>query len=502
MSKVLVYNISVDDTISKQLYAVANASDLITASFSKLQKQCTSLNASLGGVADKVAGLHKNIKSLGQQQNIINNSSTKELKSFGDEISKTESKILSLEKVSKSFKSLGANISSIGTKKVSKKRKGLKKSKGFSLGKISGVVESVTGAVESIRGSVDAVSEFNTSTLLEADAYKQKKSAPKADVASGAADSGGSDEAVGPITATFDKVAGAVGTSLAPAIETAKGKFFDMYSVVGTSLAPVLETVSGALETVSGVLGALSMVIEVVSLVTEVWTAIQWLYNAAMAANPVVLIVLGIIALIAAIVAVATMTEGWGKTWDNIVKFMSLGFDLFLQGIEIGWLYVKGFFADGFDEIAKGWYKLQSLWDEEGANEGLAKIDADSKKRAEELAKAKQKADELASEMSNMKVWEVKIKEDEETSKDGISQPKIPGLKPKAVSSMAQNPAVNQTTESVSSGGTRNSQITINLGKMIENIVFQGGVSENRFDLERQLEESLLRVLYSAQSVG
>lgn len=47
-------------------------------------------------------------------------------------------------------------------------------------------------------------------------------------------------------------------------------------------------------------------------------------------------------------------------------------------------------------------------------------------------------------------------------------------------------------------GGTRNTQITINLGKMTENVVFNGTLGEKREELMTQFKEMMLQVLYSA----
>jgi len=63
----------------------------------------------------------------------------------------------------------------------------------------------------------------------------------------------------------------------------------------------------------------------------------------------------------------------------------------------------------------------------------------------------------------------------------------------------ALSDATGAGTSAVASGGTRNTQITINLGNMVESINFEGGVEENKESLTSQLEETLLRVLYSAQ---
>lgn len=55
-------------------------------------------------------------------------------------------------------------------------------------------------------------------------------------------------------------------------------------------------------------------------------------------------------------------------------------------------------------------------------------------------------------------------------------------------------------TEAVASGGTRNTQITINLGNMVETVNFNGGVEENAQTTVDLLTERLLRVLYAAQT--
>ena len=44
--------------------------------------------------------------------------------------------------------------------------------------------------------------------------------------------------------------------------------------------------------------------------------------------------------------------------------------------------------------------------------------------------------------------------------------------------------------------------INIQMGKFFENMVFNGGFSENAKEIERKMEECVLKVLYSAQNAG
>jgi hypothetical protein len=73
-------------------------------------------------------------------------------------------------------------------------------------------------------------------------------------------------------------------------------------------------------------------------------TAAQWLWNAAMTANPIGLIIVAIAALIAAIILIAknwdTIREKTVEIWNTIVNF--------LKGV---WNNIVGFFKDNWDKI-------------------------------------------------------------------------------------------------------------------------------------------------------
>ena len=54
-------------------------------------------------------------------------------------------------------------------------------------------------------------------------------------------------------------------------------------------------------------------------------------------------------------------------------------------------------------------------------------------------------------------------------------------------------------TESAVTGGTRNTSITINVSKFMDNLIFEGGLQENAQEVESKFKEMLLRTLYQAQ---
>lgn len=94
-----------------------------------------------------------------------------------------------------------------------------------------------------------------------------------------------------------------------------------------------------------------------------IWTAAQWALNAAMAANPIGLIIIGIAALITGIVLLITNWKeivNWVKTSDNwfarLIRF-SLKPIVFLFGlIKKGWIAIKTAFASG--KIGEGIRKI------------------------------------------------------------------------------------------------------------------------------------------------
>ena len=56
-----------------------------------------------------------------------------------------------------------------------------------------------------------------------------------------------------------------------------------------------------------------------------------------------------------------------------------------------------------------------------------------------------------------------------------------------------------QMASGVATGGTRNTEIHINIGDMIKTVNFNGGVQENIKEVERMFAETLSRVLGMAE---
>jgi len=255
---------------------------------------------------------------------------------------------------------------------------------------------------------------------------------------------------------------------------------------------------------------AFAIITKGITLATTIWTGAQWLLNAALTMNPIGLVIAAIIALIAIIAYVAYTTEGWGKTWDNIMTWMKLGIELFKTSIEFQWLVIKEAFLTGFETIEKGWYKLQSLWNKDAANEGLAKLESQRNERLQEIAAAKNKIDDLNQQMAKMTVWEVKS--------NGKSLKDLTGsLKEKlGIGGIGTNDQLqglvgggggavelgggNATNEAIATGGTRNSTVNIKFNDMVGSMIFQGGFSEKKGEFEREVTAIFARMLGMAET--
>lgn len=249
-----------------------------------------------------------------------------------------------------------------------------------------------------------------------------------------------------------------------------------------------------------------------VSAAQAIWTGIQWALNSAIWACPITWIVAAIVALIGVIAYVALTTEGWGKTWSNIWEWVKLSFQQAGASLKLTWLKLQNTFLTGFEVIKIGWYKLKSLWDKDGANEGLAKIEADRNRRAAEIAEAQGKVNELARKRSEIDIWQVKS--NGKSLSDvvgglkkslGIAPAGVPGMGggQDAGGSGSSGSGAGSSTgavDAVATGGKRNTTIHIKLDNLVGQIVFEGGYESSRDEMQRDLESALIRVLQMAHT--
>lgn len=274
--------------------------------------------------------------------------------------------------------------------------------------------------------------------------------------------------------------------------------------------------ISGLIIGVTAALTAYKVVTGLITIATGLWTAAQWLLNAALTANPVGLIIAGVVALIALIAFLIIKIDGWGDTWDNVIKLCTLVFDSFKANLQLKWLQVQDFFMKGLETIEKGWYKLQSLWNEDAANAGLAKLESQRNERAKEIAEVKGKIDDINNQISNLDVIQLKVNDTSFSdvanslkSKLGISSPGIPGtdMTPGGgtggsggIGSGTGGKAGKDTANSIATGGSKTTHIYVTVGEMGNNMkIYVNDLKEGAENIRDIVLDQLTRALTMAQ---
>lgn len=251
----------------------------------------------------------------------------------------------------------------------------------------------------------------------------------------------------------------------------------------------------------------------------QLWAQVTawWGLNSAMYANPVGLIIAGVIALAAIIGMLIYKVDGWGASWDhtvNAVKSLWSGFNNYLK---LGWLSTEHLLLSGIEALMIQWYKLKSLWDEDSANESLAKINARSEERkkaigatANELVSDVKQAWDSTKKAGNSLSWNDKgfgdLKNDIK-SKLGIQDPKgVPGVQKNGVDTNLKAGGTGGTSKSnnaIATGGTKHNYITITMDKLIETInVHAQNMKEGADKAAEITQDALLRVLASAETAA
>lgn len=203
-------------------------------------------------------------------------------------------------------------------------------------------------------------------------------------------------------------------------ISTWAGQAFGNVGIYAQELSPMIQVIAGAIPIVQ----MLSKVTWLQSLATNVATGAQWLWNAAMTANPVGIIIIAVGALIGAILWLTSTTEGWGNAWGhtwNAAKYLFLGW---VSAISANFNFMINGLMIGINKIKEGWYKFKEavgLGDSSENQQMLNQIALDTEARKESIKKGYAEAADYAvkahGEMYNA-VGSIKKKKSEEKSEN------------------------------------------------------------------------------------
>lgn len=179
-------------------------------------------------------------------------------------------------------------------------------------------------------------------------------------------------------------IAVAIGNSVAGglsnasgAVQTAVSTITDTIGGIGTAIdttkqllggddswaAPGLDSLNSALGTVTPLLNGLNTAAtlasagaQAISVATGIASKAQWLWNAALAANPIGLIVTAVAALVAGLVLFFTKTELGRKIWAAFTEYLKIAWEAIKTAFSAAWDVISGI----WDNMVKG---AKLVWD-------------------------------------------------------------------------------------------------------------------------------------------
>ena len=242
---------------------------------------------------------------------------------------------------------------------------------------------------------------------------------------------------------------------------------------------------------------------KLVAVATALWSGAQAALNAIMSANPIALVIAAIAALVGIVILVVRKWDEWGETIKRIAGPLG-GFIHLIESVVKNWNhFIETFKTDGIMAGLKEIGKVlldAVLYPIERLLNGVAKIPGAGKyvgKWADDLRATRERLNPLVNVKTATEGTEQKVGASlgvNETLQETVNR-KLTGK--------TSSPATTQTTTAVATGGTRNTEIHINIGDMIKQVVFNGTTAENKQEIERNFAECLYRVLGMAQaSIG
>ena len=319
------------------------------------------------------------------------------------------------------------------------------------------------------------------------------------------------------ITELALKVYEAISPVLSPLVDLAAV----MFSSIGGGIGWLIEKFQEGNPIIWGIAGAIGIFTTALILhntYTAIATAWQnrltWAViktNLAFLANPITLIIAGIIALIAIIAYCIVGVSGWGKAWEYTVQGMKYSWEAFVENFQLLWTVAKNTFMAGIDACKLAWYKFKEavgLGDSTENQAMINKIQNDLQERAKSVTEGYKKANEAGAKAKEAfgKAWDsLEFKSFKEV-KDGLmgklgmkteSSP-APGVSPIMGETTATTGEGTKTKDNIVSGGTRQTHINIQIGNVgTDTKVYVSSVREGVENFGAMVKEELLRVINS-----
>lgn len=163
--------------------------------------------------------------------------------------------------------------------------------------------------------------------------------------------------------------------ALVPVVNTAINAFYGLMDIF-RDFWPIIAGVTGAITALTVAVNAHAIATTIVSKATKMWATIQSVLNAILTANPIGLIIAGVVLLIGVIVFLCLKIKGWGTLWDAVCTFAKETFYAFVDGVKVYFTTLVNGIMIGLDKIKEGWYKFRMAVGIGDENENMKALDA------------------------------------------------------------------------------------------------------------------------------
>lgn len=235
-------------------------------------------------------------------------------------------------------------------------------------------------------------------------------------------------------------------------------------------LSPILLGLLGAIGAVIITVKALVIWETICTTATKLWAGAQAILNAVMTANPIGLVIAGIVALIGVIVFLCVKIKGWGTLWDAVVTFAKETFFMFVEAVKLKYTTMINGIMIGIDKLREAWYKLKLLLgkgDEIENNRALKEISDDIERRKKAISGGAKEVAKHAQAAAN--AWKgVSLSFDKSKTLKGVSKDLQASLGLGITDNTKTiNNDLSTSSETISAGGKNIKNFNITIGSLI-----------------------------------
>lgn len=147
-----------------------------------------------------------------------------------------------------------------------------------------------------------------------------------------------------------------IGNSIQPALDLLK-RFSDWFSANSTWIVSTLVGIGSgfAVFKTAQIISSVVAFLKSFSIAESAATVAQWLFNAAMAANPIILVITLLAALVAGLVYFFTQTDAGKKAWQDFCQTMQDLWQKLCDFFQNIWDSITKFFTDAGTNITNAW---------------------------------------------------------------------------------------------------------------------------------------------------